>query len=269
MSTDRLTVLREIAKEIYSAVHPLIGTPESGRIVGLGFGGDRTKFIDAVAEDKIVQYLENNGFSCTFIGEEAGVRKIGGDPDFFLIADSVDGTTNAVKGIGFASTSLAISSTDGLADLEAAVVMNLYGEGVYSAEKGKGARYNGKRIRPSEKRRLKDSVMSIDVSRAPETVERVVPLMKTVKSVRSLGSAALEICHVASGRFEAYVDVRGKLRTVDIAAGMLILKEAGGVFLQPDGTELQNVPLTEMNRFSVIAAANDELYCKIIPLIGK
>ena len=267
MPSTSLNALKDIAKEVYSAAHPLIGTPEAKKVVGLGFGGDDTKLIDAVAEETVVKYLKRNHLSCTFIGEESGVQKIGQASGFFLIADSVDGTTNAVKGINFASTSLAISSTDHLADLEAAVVMNLGDSGIYEAERGKGARYNGKKIRPSGTKTLENAILSIDVSRTPEIVERVVPIMKAAKSVRSLGSAALEICYVASGLFEAYVDIRRKLRTVDIAAGVLILKEAGGVLLQPDGKEICDVPLTEMNRFSVVAAANNELCDEIFSLI--
>jgi myo-inositol-1(or 4)-monophosphatase len=262
-----LDVPREIAREVYTVVHPLLGTSKSGKIVGSGFGGDETKLIDDVAEEAIIQYLKRNSLSCTFIGEERGVRKIGEKPIFYLIADAVDGTTNAVRGIDFVSASLAISPTDRLGDLEAAVVMNLSNGGIYEAERGKGARYNGKTIKPSDIVVLKDSVLSVDISRTPETIEKVVPLMKTVKSVRSLGSAALEICHVASGFLEAYVDVRAKLRTLDIAAGMLILREAGGIFLQPDGKGFQGVSLTEMNHFSVIAAGNQKIHDEIISLI--
>jgi len=269
LSGKSLDILREIAREIYSAVHPLLGTSESGMVVGSGFGGDKTRLIDAIAEEAIIQHLKRNHLSCMFIGEECGVQKIGEKPRFYLIADSVDGTTNAVRGINFASTSLAISSADRLDDLEAAVVMNLDNGGIYMAERGKGAQCNGKRIKPSEMTVLKDAVLSIDISRTPDIVERVVPIMKIVKSVRSLGSASLEICYVASGLLEAYVDIRRKLRTVDIAAGMLILKEAGGVFLQLDGKEFYGVPLTELNRFSVIAAANHEVYNEIVSLISK
>jgi len=262
-----IDILKAIAKEVYSAVHPLLGTSESREVVGSGFGGDRTRLIDAVAEETIIQYLKRNRLSCTFIGEERGVQKVGGETSFYLIVDGVDGTTNAIRGITFASTSLAVSPTDQLKDLEASVVMNLCDGGIYEAEKGGGAYYKGKRVKPSEIAFLKDAVLSIDLSRTPEVVERVAPVMKVIKSLRSLGSAALEICYVASGLLEAYVDVRGKLRTLDIAAAMFILKKAGGVFLQPDGTDLRNVPLTELNRFSIIAAANKAIYEEIVSLI--
>ena len=265
----RLTALKQMAKEVYSVVHPLLGKSKSGKVLGAGYGGDKTRFIDAVAEEAIVRHLKRNRASCTFIGEERGVEEIGDKSDLYLIADAVDGTTNAVRGIGFVSASLAVSPTDRLDDLEAAVVIDLSNGAIYEAEKGKGARHMGKKIEPSDISVLEEAVLSVDVSRSPETVEKVVPLMKTVKSVRSLGSAALEICHVASGFIDAYVDIRTKLRTLDFAAGMLVLKEAGGLFIQPDGRGFEGVSLTELSRFSVIAAANEEICGEIASLLHR
>jgi len=264
---QRLIALKQMAKQVYSVVHPLLGSSESGKILGSGFGGDKTRLIDAIAEETIVQHLRHNCVSCTFVGEERGVEEIGDQPDFYLITDAVDGTTNAVRGIGFVSASFAVSPTDRLDDLEAAVVIDLSNGAIFEAEKGKGARYRGKKIKPSDTAVLEEAVVSVDVSRASETVDRLVPLMKTVKSVRSLGSAALEICQVASGFLDAYVDIRSKLRTLDIAAGMLILKEAGGLFIQPDGGGFEDVSLTELKRFSVIAAANEEVCKGIVSLL--
>ena len=268
LDKNAVEILREIAKEVYFAVNPLIGTDKARKVVGSGFGGDATVFIDEVAEQAIIRYLERERLDCTFIGEERGVQKIGRKPSsWFLIADAVDGTTNAVRGIKFAAASLALSSEDRLGSLEAAVVINLCDGDIFEAEKGKGARYNGGAAKPSRTTRLEDAVLSIDVSRAPHSVEKVVCLMKTVKSVRSLGSAALEVCYVASGLLDAYVDLRGKLRTLDIAAAMLILKEAGGILLQPNGEDLNGFPMTELNRVSVIGAANNAIYEELTALL--
>ncbi|MCX8171282.1 MAG: D-fructose 1,6-bisphosphatase, partial [Candidatus Bathyarchaeota archaeon] len=230
-----LNLLIEIAKEIFSSVHPMLGKPRAGEIVGLGFGGDKTRLIDEVAEKAAVNYLERNGVSCVFIGEECGVKRIGSLPEFYLIVDGVDGTNNAVRGVKFASSSIAMSSTGKLGDLEAAVVIDLYDGGIFSAERGMGAKYNDRKIKPSNSRSLGDAIVSVDVSRSAESIERTTPIMGKVKGLRAFGSASLEICYVASGLLDAYIDLRGMLRTIDFAAGMLIILEAGGVFLQPTG----------------------------------
>ncbi|MEM1990483.1 MAG: inositol monophosphatase family protein, partial [Candidatus Bathyarchaeia archaeon] len=249
MSWD-LNLLINIAREIYSAVHPILGTIKAGEIVGSGFGGDRTRLIDALSEEAALKFLERNNVSCIFVGEECGVRRVGGSPGFYLVVDGVDGTNNAVRGIKFASASIAMSPTGYLGDLEAAAVIDLFDGGVFSAIKGYGARYNDKPIKTSSVSSLKDAIVSVDVSRSMDSIRRSMPIMGRVRGLRALGSASLEICHVASGFLDAYVDLRGMLRTIDFAAGMLIVREAGGLFLQPNGEDIPNVPLTEIRRFS-------------------
>lgn len=266
---DSIDLLVEIAKEIYSAVNPLLGTADARKIVGSGFGGDKTRLIDAVAEKVVIEHLEKNNFSCVFIGEEFGVRKIGSSPSFYLAVDGVDGTNNAIRGIRFASASLALSRTEYLSDVEAAVVIDLYNGEIFSAKRGLGARCNGRIIKTSDQRDLRNSIVSINITKNIEAARKLLPIVGKVKGVRAFGSAALEICHVACGLLEAYIDLRGVLRTMDFAAGMLIIKEAGGVFLKPDGEEITNVPLTEIRRFSIIASANRELFTKIASLISS
>jgi len=268
MSRINLDILIGMAKEIYCAVHPFLGSQESGRAIGIGFGGDLTRLIDQIAEKTIIQYLKERELSCTFVGEESGVQRIGKDPECYLIADAVDGTTNAVRGINFASASLAVASRDMLRDMEIAAVINLFDGELYVAEKDKGARRNGKKIMPSKTSALEESIVSIDVSSTPERLSMVIPIMKAAKRVRSLGAASLEICHVASGALDAYVDLRGKIRTLDFAAAMLILREAGGFFSLVDVNEEEEIPLTELKRFSIIATANENLSSQMTSLIS-
>jgi myo-inositol-1(or 4)-monophosphatase len=264
-----MIILKGIAREVQSAVSSLLGTSESKKILGKGFGGDQTMLIDEVAEEAIVNFLKYQKIDCTFIGEEHGVQKIGKKPTFYLIADAVDGTTNATRGISFVSASLALSPTDDMGCVEAALVTNLFNGEMYEAEKGKGAKYDGEKIKTSETAFLNDAVLGIDISRAPNSVELTAPFMKIAKSVRSFGSASLEICNVASGRFDAYVDLRGMLRPLDIAAAILIVKEAGGIILQPHGKGFDGYPLSELNHFSIIAAANEKIRHEIAYIISQ
>lgn len=262
-------LLVSISREIFLMVHPLLGTEKAGEIVGLGFGGDKTRFIDAMSEEAAIRFLNEREISCILIGEECGVKEIGSQPKFYLILDGVDGTTNAIRGIGFASASVALSPTRWLEDIEAAAVINLYNGGTYSAEKGEGAKFNEKPIKTSDRKRLEEAVVSMDVSRSPEAAEKIALLAGKVRAIRALGSASLEICHVASGLLEAYIDIRGKLRIMDFAAGMLIVREAGGVFLQPDGEKLPNIQLTYTGGFSVVAASNKTIFDELSSILSK
>ncbi len=259
--------LKEIAREVCSAVRPLIGTEESKKVVGKGFGGDYTLLVDKIAEDTIINYLKHRKISCVFIGEECGILNLGEKPKSYLIADAIDGTTNATKGINFFSTSLAVSPTDNLGDIQIALVMNLLTKEIFEAKKGEGAKFRGKKIKTSETTCLKDAILGINISRSSDSVEPTSPFMKIAKSVRSFGSASLEICYVASGCLDAYIDIRSMLRPFDFAAALLIVWEAGGVVFQPDGRGYDGYSLSEINRFSILASANERLGCEIMSII--
>jgi myo-inositol-1(or 4)-monophosphatase len=83
--------------------------------------------------------------------------------------------------------------------------------------------------------------------------------MQKTRHLRHLGANALEVCYVADGTTEAFIDMRGKLRVTDVAAAYLILKEANGIMVTPEGKEV-NVQLAPTQRVSFIAAANNVIY---------
>jgi myo-inositol-1(or 4)-monophosphatase len=91
-------------------------------------------------------------------------------------------------------------------------------------------------------------------------------LIAKTKHIRHFGANALELCYVANGLTDAFVDVRGKLRTTDVAAGFLILKEAGGIVTTPENGIL-NVELDPKKTVSFIASGNKEIHKKIINLV--
>jgi myo-inositol-1(or 4)-monophosphatase len=94
----------------------------------------------------------------------------------------------------------------------------------------------------------------------------MIRIFEQTKHLRHLGANALEICYVADGTTDAFIDLRGKLRVTDMAAAQLILREAGGVITTQKGESL-DAPLTATQRVSFIAAANKTIYKKIQALI--
>jgi len=86
-----------------------------------------------------------------------------------------------------------------------------------------------------------------------------MPVLQKSRHLRHLGANALELCYVADGTTDAFIDLRSKLRVTDIAAAYLILLEAGGIMVTPEGTEL-NAPLDAAQRLSFIATANMPLH---------
>ncbi len=95
---------------------------------------------------------------------------------------------------------------------------------------------------------------------------RLIPLLEKTKHLRHFGADALEICYVADGKTDAFIDIRGKLRVTDIAAAYLIIREAGGIMVTPEGDEL-DVALDATQRVAFIAAASKTFYTEIQKLL--
>ncbi len=236
--------------------HAISGLPswEAGRVLSRGAGGDSTKVIDRVAEDAAVAYLQSQGFRGTLLSEELGVRRFGDSQYPTVILDPVDGTTNAVRGIEFYSISLAASMGPRLSDVSAGLVMELPTARIYQAERGKGSAVNGERILMPAPPRLSEGLIGVDLNVRGDRrkLEEIVPLVLGSKHVRNMGSAALELCLVASGGLDLYFDNRGLLRVTDIAAAYLVLREAGGAVLDLGGNPL-DCSLDISSRISLLA----------------
>jgi len=262
---DWLRMLRMCSEDMKKQVQPLFGSVEAKIGFGVGAGGDIKKQIDLASENVLFQTLLEHNVSCTVISEEAGVKQIGSDPSqFYVTVDPVDGTTNAVRGLPFMDISIAVSRKPILDNVETALVTDVLRDITYSAERGKGAYKNGERIKPSETNTLEEAVLGIDFSnfKARQVVDRLIRILERTGHLRHLGANALEICYVADGTTDGFIDIRGKLRATDLAAAYLILTEAGGIITTPTGEKL-NVPLNATQRVSFITAANKSLYDNI------
>jgi myo-inositol-1(or 4)-monophosphatase len=138
----------------------------------------------------------------------------------------------------------------------------------YTAFKGRGAFRNGKKIRTSQVVSLDDAVVGLDLNtyKAKNVIPKVTAFIVNTKHIRHFGANALEVCFVADGLTDAFVDLRGKIRTTDVAAGFLIVKEAGGIVSSPDN-QILNVKLDPTQKLSFIASANLEIHRKIVSLV--
>jgi myo-inositol-1(or 4)-monophosphatase len=256
-----LTLLKTCSRKIRKEVMPFFKSPEANFGFGIGAGGDIMKRIDLIAEKTLIETIEKEGFSCTLISEETGVREIGDDPaDFYVTTDPIDGTTNATRGIPFMATSLAVSKKPYLNQIETALITDLYHNVTYTAKRDKGAYRNGARMRPSELQSLNEAIIGIDFThKAWEIASRLRFMLEKTKHLRHLGANSLELCYVADGTTDGFIDIRGKLRTTDVAAAYLILKEAGGTITTLEGKEL-NAELAPLQRVSFIATGNKRLH---------
>jgi myo-inositol-1(or 4)-monophosphatase len=171
------------------------------------------------------------------LGEEG----ITGDPqaEYRWVVDPIDGTVNFSYGIPHASVSIALQRRVGALSLTANVYDSLIGvvydpfcDELWTGIRGGPARLNGKTIKASSRRDLAEAIVAIGFAKHAQTVDKMIPmlnqLIRRVRKIRIMGSAALATVYVATGRMDAYIE-RG-LRLWDIAAGGLILECAGGDF---------------------------------------
>jgi len=263
-----LDLLIEVAFNVKKSVEKALKRPDAKEVKCIGAGGDATKKIDLIAEKTALRTLKKSGFKGVVISEEAGYVKMG-DEKYVILLDPLDGTTNAIKGIRFYAVSIALAKEQRLSTVESAVVLDLGGNNLYTAEKGSGAYLNFKPVKTSSVKKLEEAVLGVDLSGkvAVTTAERATKLCALTKHVRHLGAVALELCLIACGALDAYVDFRNLIRPIDIAAGKLILEEAGGTVVDLNGRSLDAV-VDVRNRLSFIACSTKELCFEIFKAIG-
>ncbi|RLI04790.1 fructose 1,6-bisphosphatase [Candidatus Bathyarchaeota archaeon] len=267
-----LEFLEEMAEKVKSEIEPLVGKTEAAKIVGIGAGGDKTRYVDIVAEKTVLKVLKDKGISCVVVSEEKGVTEVlGGNPNLFFIVDALDGTNNALHKIPFYAFSVAVATKPKLSAIQMGVVADLtvQDKKIFSAEKGLGAWLNGKPIKPSQTRKVEEALITVNLSPNKELIERIWGLLGKIHHLRLFGSNALEVCYVASGRLDAHVDLRKKLRVTDLAASYLVLKEAGGLIVDENGAEFDSLADKPTRHVSFIAAGNRELLTEILTLIKK
>jgi myo-inositol-1(or 4)-monophosphatase len=263
-------ILIRCKNRVQREIAPLLKTVNRPQpYLGVGAGGDPIKKVDMAAENAIVDALKEEGISFTLISEESGMKTYGENPsECYVTTDPIDGTTNLMRGIRFYATSIAVSNNQDLGSVHAGLVADLLHGTTYIAQKGQGVYRDDQKIRPSENISLDEAVVGVDLN--SYRVERIVPrltnLIRSTKHIRHLGANALELCYVADGTTDAFVDIRGKLRATDIAAAWLIVVEAGALMTTTAGKPL-NIKLSPKEKVEFVAAANEKMHKRILDLI--
>ena len=251
--------LKQMAFNVYDKVHPLIGTEEAVKNYERGAGGDISMHIDIVAENAIIEFIERSNIDLLLISEEVGEKYIG-DKDnamknqYKLIVDPIDGSSNAVRGVPFSSVSIAFAVGNKIANIKKAVIIDLTTRDLYSAERGRGAFLNGNKISVSD-RDKQELIFEIDyrLRNLTETLNKYKRIIGKSNRIRTMGSCALSLCQVAKGSMDAYINFKEIIRLVDAAAGILLVKEAGGKVFTFEGTEIDE-ELSINTRFAFIAS---------------
>ncbi len=198
--------------------------------------GDFVSAADRRAEEIIFTELERARPGYSFLMEESGERR-GDDPQHRWIVDPLDGTTNFLHAIPLFAISIALERQG---RLHAALVYNPITDEMFTAERGGGAFMNDRRIRVAARTQLADAVVATGIPHIgrgdhPGFLRELAALMPAVAGIRRCGAAALDLAWVAAGRFDGFWE-RG-LSPWDMAAGLLLIREAGGFASDLRGTE--------------------------------
>ena len=261
-----IEILREASKRIYENVKDLAGTDDAAGDFGLGAGGDISRNIDIIAEKTVLDYLKEIKFDCVVLGEECGKVELSQNPKGFVIMDAIDGSANSVRGVPFFCSSLAFATENSLSSITDGVIADLSTGELYWATKNKGAFWKEAKIRVHDKDPIY-KIVGINTSGAtPELMQKLHPIFEQHNHTRHFGANALEMAMFARGLMDIFIDLRKKIRIQDIAAGYLIVKEAGGILLD-ENFEMLDADLSYDTRVSFIAAANqkilDEIFAKV------
>ncbi len=246
---------------------------KAGRLLNRDFGevqnlqvsvkgpGDFVSQADRKAEKAVFDELSRARPGYGFLMEERGTVE-GEDSQHRWIVDPLDGTTNFLHGIPIFATSIALERQG---QIVAGVIYNPAMDELYTAERGGGAFFNDRRLRVAARKDLTDCVISggiphLGQGRHGEFLVELRNVMGEASGVRRTGSAALDLAWVAAGRLDGYWEK--PLHPWDIAAGMLLVREAGGFVSDRDGGQT-------MMEGGGIVAGNETIHRALLKQLTK
>jgi myo-inositol-1(or 4)-monophosphatase len=264
--TDWLDVCRRACDGVRAAMARFPSPSERAVPTGRGEGGDIALVIDRAAEDAIFAELESLGLPLTVVSEERGHVDLNGGGQTRLIVDPIDGSRNAKRGIPAYSVSIAVADGPAIGDVIFGYVYDLALDEEWHAARGHGAWLGDHRL-PQLPADGELEMLGMEMIHPGLLRDAAPAIEKTGASrLRAIGSFALSLCWVAAGRFDGMVSL-SKGRSVDFAAGQLIVVEAGGSIAIPDaGGDVASTSIDLDVRTRVIAAANDTLLDRLLPV---
>jgi len=226
LSEELISKVLQIVKQVGFYIKEELGKVQDGEIEEKELNS-LVSYVDKTAEEMLVPVLADLIPGCSFITEEGTVEQ-SSTADYQWIIDPLDGTSNFLHQIPYFAVSVALRY-QGVVVF--GVVYNIMQDECFYAQKGKGAFMNDKRINVSKKDNLNQAILATGFPYSNEEntdplVECIRHWIKHARGIRRLGAAALDLCFVACGRLDFYYETT--INIWDIAAGVIIVEEAGG-----------------------------------------
>jgi myo-inositol-1(or 4)-monophosphatase len=251
----------QIIDLVQSAKQLIVGGSESLKVTEKG-PSDFVTQIDYNVQDYMIKELKSIYPHIQIMAEEKDNMKIDFSQPVWIL-DPIDGTTNLVHGYHHSAVSLALYDGERIAF---GVVYNPYTDETFHAEAGRGCYLNNERIQVSKVIELKDSLIMVGTASyykelADEIFTEIFRVYRHCGDIRRTGSAALDLAYVACGRVEGYFE--RNLKPWDIAAGMLLVQEAGGSVSGYSGEEMK------LDTINAIVADNGEIHEEFLRVIKE
>ncbi len=228
----------DIGKNIMESISSTFESKSMSESVGMGSDGTPTKLVDRISEDIVIRHFDDHDIPFNIISEEAGFISRGYDEN--AVVDPIDGTTNFTAGIPVYSISIAIMK-DNFDSLRYGFIMNLANGDFYHAVKDRGMYFNGKRV---VRRAHGNGIFLAALNGGMDSKTSV--LLKRARKVRALGCSSMELALVAAGSADVAIHLGfgNEIRNVDIAAGVVMVREVGGQVVDEHGNKINFGKLT-------------------------
>jgi fructose-1,6-bisphosphatase/inositol monophosphatase family enzyme len=252
-----LDIFIDAGIEIMEKIESLDTSSSKLEITGMGADGTPTKYLDKVSEDIFLSAIYENDLPYNIVSEEVGF--VDRHYENNLVIDPLDGTFNAESGIPFYALSVAGTGKT-ISDNKIAFVMNLANGDYFHSSPGSGAFHGRKKIATSPDSMCYFS-LSADYASDPITEK----LLGYAKKIRTLGCASLELAILASGGLDlvAYLGNNNFIRNIDVAAGIALVREAGGVVVDRDGNDF-DMGLDVSKRKNILAFSSEKFRREIL-----
>jgi myo-inositol-1(or 4)-monophosphatase len=258
-----LAIFQTIRRKLLVRMSEIRLRPLAKMALGVGAGGDKTFPIDKIAEDIIISELETSGLPLSVISEEYGLKEVNGGGRKILI-DPIDGSKNAISGIPFFCTSIAVAEGDTIGSISEAYVVNLINGDEFHAERDRGTFLNGEKVSAQHDEEF--YLIAYEAQTPGRDISRLLPLLSKSRKTRCLGATALDLAYLSCGAISVFV-TPSLSRSFDFAGGWLLVQEAGGMSTDLDGRSLEDIELGLKKSAPVLSCGNERLHEKALRLL--
>ena len=265
--TDWLAACRAAAEDIRGVLAEQPTRLEREPVLRVGVGGDETTAIDAAAEEVVVARLVALGEPMTIVSEELGELVVGDGDTTRVVVDPIDGSLNAKRGIPFFSLSIAVADGPAMRDVHYGYVYDFGTREEWTAVRGGGAYLDGVAlgaVRPKDEL----EIVSFEATETAYVVDKAAGMSGVAHRLRIMGSLAISLCHLAAGRVDGVCSLK-PIRSVDIAAAQLLVRECGLAIDLWEASPLEEAPLDLGARSRVAAAGTPELCARLVAALSS